>query len=209
MNKRVLITSGVVLASVVGFVVLVMQSTDAMALLDLAKVFGFISLLTIGGGMAAYPELKHLTVDQYHWLSAHQLIHLYSVGQMAPGPNMMMVVSVGDMVAGFAGAIVAGCAFFIPTAFLTFLVGRLWNIMVNNPWRGSLQRALSPVSVGLLLAGCITIGIEVLTDWINIVECVVVFGLLLRTKFNPALMILVAAILGVIRYYVLGPLPKT
>ena len=52
-NKRVLITSAVILASVVGFVIMVRESTDAMVLLDLAKVFGFISLLTIGGGMAS------------------------------------------------------------------------------------------------------------------------------------------------------------
>jgi len=208
MNKRSLITSALVLASLVGVVLIIRQASDLAVLGDLAKVFGYISLLTIGGGMAAFPELKALTVEHHHWLTAHQLIHLYSVGQMAPGPNMMMVVSVGNMVAGFPGALVSGLAFFIPTAILTFVVGRLWNSMVDNPWRGSLQRGLAPVSVGLLLAGCITIGLAVLTDWIAIVECVVVFGLLLRTKINPALLILIAAILGYARFYILGPLPK-
>ena len=59
----------------------------------LAGVFAYLSLLTMGGGMAAFPELKILTVDVHHWLTFPQLIHLYSVGQMAPGPNMMMVAS--------------------------------------------------------------------------------------------------------------------
>jgi len=61
--------------------------------------------------------------------------------------------------------------------------------MAHNPWRDSVQRGLAPVSLGLLLAGCITIGLEVLTDWINILLCLVVFGLLMKTKINPSLLI--------------------
>ena len=37
--------------------------------------------------MAAYPEMKLLTVNTFHWMTADQLVHLYSLGQMAPGPN--------------------------------------------------------------------------------------------------------------------------
>ena len=62
----------------------------------LIRVFSYVSILTVGGGMAAFPEMKILTVDVHHWLSFAQLIHLYSVGQMAPGPNMMMIVSIGQ-----------------------------------------------------------------------------------------------------------------
>ena len=54
----------------------------------LARVFAYLSLLTVGGGMAAFPEMKVLTVDVHKWLTFPQLIHLYSVGQMSPGPNM-------------------------------------------------------------------------------------------------------------------------
>ena len=53
-------------------------------LLDLATVFGYISLLTVGGGMAAFPELKSLTVDVHHWVTFPELMHYYSLGQLAP-----------------------------------------------------------------------------------------------------------------------------
>jgi len=66
----------------------------------LISVFAYLSLLTVGGGLAAFPELKYLTVDRYHWLDATALIHLYSLGQVAPGPNMMMVAAIGERVAG-------------------------------------------------------------------------------------------------------------
>ena len=75
-------------------------------LFDIGGVFAYLSLLTVGGGVAAFPELKELTVDTYHWLTFPELLHYYSIGQLAPGPNMMMVASVGAHVAGLTGAAV-------------------------------------------------------------------------------------------------------
>src|SRR6516164_9798961 len=117
----------------------------------LIRVFAYLSLLTVGGGMAAFPELKVLTVDVHRWLTFPQLVHLYSVGQMAPGPNMMMIVSIGEWVAGLAGAVVVLLAFFGPTALLALIIGRLWSRLGKWPWRDSFQKGLAPVSIGLLL----------------------------------------------------------
>ena len=118
----------------------------------LIGVFAYLSLLTVGGGMAAFPEMKTLVVDHFHWMTFPQLIHRYSVGQVSPGPNMMMIAAVGQWVAGPIGALVVVLAFFLPTAFLTLWVGRMWTRLEHWPWRASIQRGLAPVSIGLLLA---------------------------------------------------------
>src|SRR5262249_59739301 len=91
----------------------------------LARVFGSLSLLSVGGGMAVYPELRALIVDRNGWLTLPQLDYLYGIGQAAPGPNMMMIVSIGTLVAGALGGIVVFVAFFAPSTLLTLLVGRL------------------------------------------------------------------------------------
>ena len=162
----------------------------------LAKVFSYLSLLTIGGGMAAYPELQTLTVTVHHWLTTDQLTHIYSVGQMAPGPNMMMVAAVGDQVSGIPGAFVAALAFFVPTGFLTFGVGRLWTKLEHWPWRASIQKGLAPVAIGLAVAGTISFGKTAVTNWITVIVALAIFGLTLRTKINPALLILGGAVVG-------------
>jgi chromate transporter len=164
----------------------------------LIRVFAYLSILTVGGGMAAFPELKVLTVDVHHWLTFPQLIHLYSVGQMAPGPNMMMIVAIGQWVAGFAGAIVVLLSFFVPTAVLAFCMGRLWNRLAKWPWRTSIQRGLAPVSIGLLLAGCLTMAKGALTGWITAAIAVAVLATLLRSRINPALLILGGAVVGLL-----------
>ncbi len=167
----------------------------------LIRVFAYLSILTVGGGMAAFPELNVLTVDVHHWLTFPQLIHLYSLGQMAPGPNMMMIVSIGEWVDKFPGAAVVLLAFFGPTALLAFVVGRVWKKIEHWPWRTSIQKGLAPVSIGLLLAGCFTMAKGAITGATSAAIAFLVFVILPRTKVNPALLVLAGAIVGGVAYY--------
>jgi chromate transporter len=167
----------------------------------LIRVFAYLSLLTVGGGMAAFPELKILSVDVHHWLTYPQLVHLYSVGQMAPGPNMMMIVAIGEWAGGIVGALVVVIAFFGPTGLLALAVGRLWKRLETWPWRASIQQGLAPVSIGLLLAGCFTLAKGAVSDLTTATIAVGVLLILLRYKINPALLILGGAIIGAFELY--------
>lgn len=166
----------------------------------LIRVFAYLSLLTVGGGMAAFPEMKTLTVDVHRWLTFHQLVHLYSIGQMAPGPNMMMIVSIGQWAGGILGAILVVIAFFGPTSLLTLIVGRLWNRLTKWPWRVSIQKGLAPVSIGLLLAGCFTLAKGAVSGLETATIAVAVLLLLLQYKINPALLVLGSALIGALSF---------
>lgn len=159
-------------------------------------VFAYMSLLTVGGGLAAFPELEHLTVDVYHWLTSTQLIHLYSLGQVAPGPNMMMVAAVSERVAGVAGAFAVVIAFFGPTSLLTLATGRLWRRLEGWRWRESIQRGPAPVAIGLLFAGSNSLAKGALTGWKGVAVATAVFALLMGTRINPAVLALCGAVAG-------------
>jgi chromate transporter len=154
----------------------------------LIRVFSYLSILTVGGGMAAFPEMKILTVE----------IHMYSVGQMAPGPNMMMIVSIGQWAGGTLGAIAVLLAFFGPTAILAFVVGRAWNKLEKWPWRTSIQQGLAPVSIGLLLAGCFTMAKGAITNLETATIAVGVLLILIRYKINPAVLVAASAVVGLL-----------
>jgi chromate transporter len=166
----------------------------------LIRVFAYLSILTVGGGMAAFPELKNLTVDVHKWLTFPQLIHLYSVGQMAPGPNMMMIVAIGQWAGGFLGALIVLLAFFGPTALLAFIVARGWKKLEKWSWRTSIQKGLAPVSIGLLLAGCFTMAKGAIFGVETAAIAVGVLLILLQYKINPALLVLAGAVLGVLSF---------
>ncbi len=164
-------------------------------LVNIAWVFGYLSLLTVGGGLAAFPELKTLTVDTMQWLTFPELLHFYSLGQLSPGPNMMMVASVGMFVAGPLGALLALVCFLTPTSLFAFAIGRLWNRLDAWRWRPAIQHGMGSVSVGLVLAGAITMARGAIVDPLTAAIGVVVFLVLLRTRINPALPILGSAAL--------------
>ena len=166
----------------------------------LVRVFAYLSLLTVGGGMAAFPEMKVLTVDVHKWLTFPQLIHMYSVGQMAPGPNMMMIVPIGQWAGGFLGAAAVLVAFFGPTAVLAFIVARGWKKLEKWPWRTSIQQGLAPVSIGLLLAGCFTMAKGAITGAETAAISVGVLLILMRYKINPALLVLAGAVIGLLSF---------
>jgi chromate transporter len=164
----------------------------------IARVFAYLSLLTIGGGMAAYPEMRNLVVDVHHWLTEEQVVHIYSIGQAAPGPNMMMVAAMGERIAGLAGAAVAAIAFFLPTGLLTFAVGRVWDRLAKWPWRDAIQNGLAPVAIGLAVAGLVTFGRGSITGWVTLAVGLAAFIVTLNTKVNPALIILCGAAVGLV-----------
>jgi chromate transporter len=166
----------------------------------LVRVFAYLSILTVGGGMAAFPEMKILTVEVHKWLTFPQLIHLYSVGQMAPGPNMMMILVIGQWAGGMLGAVAVLIAFFGPTALLAFVVARLWKKLEKWPWRTSIQQGLAPVSIGLLLAGCFTMARGAISGLETAAIAVGVLLILQRYKVNPALLVVGSAVLGVFSF---------
>lgn len=166
----------------------------------LVRVFAYLSLLTVGGGMAAFPEMKTLTVDVHQWLTFSQLIHIYSVGQMAPGPNMMMIVVIGQWAGGFLGAILTVVAFFGPTAVLSFAVAKGWRKLEKWPWRQSIQRGLAPVSIGLLLAGCFTMAKGAITGLETGALAVGTLLVLMQYKINPAVLVVAGAIIGILSF---------
>jgi chromate transporter len=166
----------------------------------LVRVFAYLSILTVGGGMAAFPEMKVLTVEVHKWLTFPQLIHLYSVGQMAPGPNMMMIVAIGEWAGGMLGAVAVLMAFFGPTAVLAFVVARLWKKIEKWPWRTSIQQGLAPVSIGLLLAGCFTMAKGAISGVETAAIAVGVLLILQQYKVNPALLVVGSAVLGMLSF---------
>jgi chromate transporter len=168
---------------------------DSVSLLALAKDFGLLSLQAVGGGSAVLPEMQRLVEGTYH-IKPEDFAEIYSLGQLAPGPNMLMVVVLGDRIAGLPGAIVVLLAFFVPASVLCYGAGRLWEHFRGSPWRQSVQDGMAPISIGLMAAGVYSIGRFATTTLLTAGIAVVMIALILRTKINPTLIILACAVFG-------------
>ncbi len=124
---------------------------------EIASVFGQLSLVSIGGINAVLPELKRQVVERHGWMSAADFAALYALAQAAPGPNMLVSTLIGWHVAGVAGALAATGALVGPCALLTFLVAGAWHRFRDRPWRLLVQAGLMPVTAGLVVAAAIVL----------------------------------------------------
>jgi len=165
-------------------------------LVKLSLVFAMLGVLAVGGGTAVLPEMQHATV---HWfnLTDKQFRDIYSIGQVAPGPNMLMVLVIGYRLAGALGALVVGFAFFVPDCILTLAANRLWIRFAGSPWRVSVQQGLAPVAIGLMFAGTYSIARLSLfhvtnqtPDFVAIAIAAVVTAILLWRHINPGILVL-------------------
>ena len=120
-------------------------------LLALTLVFTQLSLLAFGGGNAILPEMQHQVVTVHHWMTAEQFSSMFAMAQAAPGPNMMIVPLVGWHVAGPMGLMVTSLAKFGPSSIITIYALKFWNNFKDNPLRTKFEKALKPITVGLVL----------------------------------------------------------
>ena len=164
-----------------------------------ALVFVQIGLVAFGGSTAVLPELEHRVVDEYGWLSRREFVDSFALGQMTPGPALMMVMFAGYRVAGVAGAGIALVAIFLPSALLSTLVAARWERLRHAAWMAALQRALAAVALGLSVAGAYAISRIAIVDSLTIAIAIGAFVALWRFRLPPALVIVgggLAAALG-------------
>ena len=180
-------------------------------LVQLLNVFSLLSILAVGGGSAVLPQMEHETVGVHHWVSPDSFASIYSLGQMAPGPNMTMVGLIGfkamskdSPLAGIAGMIIVLMAFYLPSSFLVYVASHVWDAFKENPWRDSIQKGMAPITIGLMLAGVYAVGktasfSTARPDWFNAITVTIglaIVALLFIRRFNPAVLILLSGAIG-------------
>lgn len=171
-------------------------------LINLALAFVVLSVLAVGGGTAVLHEMQETLLAQFG-IGTDLFVKIYGIGQLAPGPNMTMVVLLGVQIAGALGALVAGLAFFVPSSVLCLCVGRAWNRIGDTPWRRAVQNGFEPISIGLMCSGVYAVGKTALQGPITIGLAVLSCFLIVRTKVNPMVVILGLGSVGGMLSYVL------
>ncbi len=154
-------------------------------LLQLLLLFGGFSLLAFGGGAAVIPDMQRVTVDTYHWLTAPEFLAFFAISRAAPGPGSLIVVLIGQKVAGVAGAVVAGVAMFGPSCALVYGAAHVWHRTTGAPWRRQVERALAPIAIGLTFASGIALIRGTEHGWRTYAVTAAATLLLSVTRANP------------------------
>lgn len=118
-----------------------------------------MSFLAVGGLIATVPEMHRYLVDQHHWLTHVQFNTAVTMGQAAPGPNILFVALFGWNIGMNHGG--EGFALFLALlCMLAVLIPGVLLIAVISGWLHrnrqlrsvkAFKAGLSPLVVALLI----------------------------------------------------------
>lgn len=165
-------------------------------LFTLLWTFGFLSLFAIGGALSAIPEMHRIAVDVNHWMSDRQFADMVAIAQLSPGPNVLVVTLIGFHVAGVAGGLVATLGMCGPSATVAYFVSRAMERSRGAQWPSLIQSALVPVSIGLMAASAMILGLSAGKSWVAGVLVAASALATLLTRLHPLLMLAVGGCLG-------------
>jgi chromate transporter len=165
--------------------------------LSLAFIFLRIGSVTFGGGFVMIPEIEAEVVNSHHWLTHQEFADATALGQITPGPVLIMATFVGYRVAGTIGALFATICVFLPSFLMTIAAGSSFRRFRTNRQMQAFLRGVAPAVAGLLVAAAWSVGRSGIHSIIGLGMAVIILLILLRYRAN-AFWVLIGA--GVFRY---------
>ena len=178
-----------------------------MIYLQLFITFFKIGLFGFGGGAAMLSLIQFEVVEHYGWITASEFTNMVAVSQVTPGPiGINCATYAGYLATGsILGSAVATISLVLPSFIIMMLLIVFMTKMKNNKIVDSIMSLLRPTVVGLIAAAALlliteeTFGVGY-RDW---TAWLIFIGAFIATKWlklSPILMILFAAIIGLIIY---------
>jgi len=168
---------------------------------DLVALFlHFLALwfVAIGGPSTILPGVHSYVVDVNHFLTNTEFAEIYTLAQVAPGPNAMYVTLIGWHLAGWAGVAATTIPLMIPATTLTLFVGHLNDRYPHAPIARAIRRGLPPIAIGLTLASATILMRAVNRDWRSYVITALTVTIVLRKSWNPLWLLAGGAAAGIL-----------
>lgn len=172
------------------------STTLQIGSLKIFLTFLKVGAILYGSGYVLFAFLDSELVAN-GWLTRQALIDAVAIGQITPGPVLSTATFIGWQMSGITGAIAATIGIFIPSFLFVLVLNPLIPKMRNSKIIGAILDAVNVAAVALILAVCIEMGKDTLTDWrtglIAITSFVLVFYF---KKLNSAFIVISGAIIG-------------
>ncbi|MCI6366765.1 MAG: chromate transporter [Spirochaetia bacterium] len=177
--------------------------------LELLISFVKIGFLTIGGGYVMLPMMQSELIDKKHWITEEELLDYYAVGQSTPGIIAVNVATfVGYKKAGVTGGIVATLGIISPSLIIITALAGVIQSIDQYP---NVQKAMSGINVAvcaLITDATLNFIKKGVKNFVTLLVLLVSFLLIYYVKVPSYLIVLGAAFLGTITYFVKNKMKK-
>ena len=134
------------------------------SLVDIAAYFFKVGAFTVGGGLTMIAFIQDQVVGQFGWLTPNEFLDGLALGQLTPGPILMLAAYVGYKVAGVGGAAAAAGAAFLPSFILMLAILPVLERARRLTWTRAVMRGMGPAVVGVLAVSLFRLAPHALPD---------------------------------------------
>lgn len=155
---------------------LIALSVSGQTLLaELGWFFAKLAVVTFGGAYSVLAYMTQTVVDDFHWISAGQMIDALGLAETTPGPLILVTQFVamltGQLASGWQMAMAAGLvalwATFVPCFLWIFLAGPYLDQIAARPRLSAALQAITAAVVGVILNLSVWFALHVLFDTIT------------------------------------------
>jgi chromate transporter len=171
---------------------------------SLAAVFlEFLKLgsIVFGSGYVLVSYLHSDLVLGNHWLTQSQLLATVAIGQVTPGPVFTTATSIGYVVGGLPGALLATLGIFLPSFVLVAALMPLLGRARRSPWSASALDGVNVAAIALMTGVTVQLGRTGLVDWVTALTGVCSLGLIMRWRVNATWLVLAGAGVGLLHVF--------
>jgi len=168
-------------------------------LVQLATFLLKVGALTFGGGLTMIAFIQEHVVGQFQWLTPQEFIDGLALGQLTPGPVLLVAAYVGYKVAGIGGAAVGGAAAFLPSFVMMLALLPVFDRVRTLVWTRAALRGIAPGVIGVLAVSLVRLSPHALPDLVAVATLIVTVVVLLVWRVATLKIMLLGAVLGIAR----------
>jgi chromate transporter len=165
-----------------------------------AKAGAFV----FGSGLAIVPFLYGGVVQEYRWLNDKQFLDAVAVAMITPGPVVITVAFIGYLVAGQVGALLAAIGVFLPVYLFVVIPYPWFDRFSENPQVNAFVKGVTAAAAGAIAGACFVLARRAIVDVPTALMGVLTLALLTRFKIPEPILIVAAAVLGILIFWLRG-----
>ena len=171
---------------------------DEPGLINIAAFFASVGAFTFGGGLTIVAFVQEQVVTRLNWLTPQEFLDGIALGQLAPGPVLMLATYVGYKLCGIPGALVGQLAIYVPTFALILSILPVLARFRDILWIKAAMRGIGAAVIGVIAISLLHLAPYAMPD----VFTAVLFGLtvlvMLAYSLRPLRLVMAGALAGIL-----------
>jgi chromate transporter len=160
----------------------------APGILQVGLFFFVVGAFTFGGGLSMLAFMQEQVVNQFQWLTPQEFLDGLALGQLTPGPILMLAAFVGYKLGDIGGAIVGAVAIFLPSFILMLSILPVFERIQRIRWMKAALRGISPVVIGMIAVALLQMLPNALPDLITAALALATVAALLLWHTSPLML---------------------